>query len=169
MKEISNDWIEVKGNYVWFKYDLINAFNKKIKKMNMKQLIEFRDPVVQCVVNKFVERSDIGFAKYGKTLRDDKSDLFTWLNHIQEELMDATLYIQRLKEEISNLREERDLRNAIQDLDVINPETVTSKKKIKKLLKTGNGRGDHYTFTIDEPKYKTISSTADSHLNLTTK
>jgi polyhydroxyalkanoate synthesis regulator protein len=132
----------------------------------MKQLIEFRDPVVQCVVNKFVERSDIGFAKYGKTLRDDKSDLFTWLNHIQEELMDATLYIQRLKEEISDLREERDLRNAIQDLDVIDPETVTSKKKEKKRLKPGNGRGDHYTFTIDNPCGKYLSSTTNSHLNL---
>ena len=124
------------------------------KHYNMKQVIEFRDPVVQCVVNKFVERSDTGFAKYGKTLRDDKSDLFTWLNHIQEELMDATLYIQRLKEEISDLREERDLRNAIQDLDVVDPETVTSKKKEKKRLKSGNGRGDHYTFTIDEPEHK---------------
>lgn len=147
------------------------------KHYNMKQVIEFRDPVVQCVVNKFVGRSDVGFAKYGKTMRDDKSDLFTWLNHIQEELMDATLYIQRLKEEVSNLREERDLRNAIQDLDVIDPEIVTSKKKdlkvkgmkAKKSSVPKPGRGDHYTFTIDEPKYKTISSTADSHLNLTTK
>ena len=33
----------------------------------MKQEIEFRDPVVQSVVNKFVDRSDVGFAKYGKT------------------------------------------------------------------------------------------------------
>jgi hypothetical protein len=32
-----------------------------------KQEIEFRDPVVQSVVNKFVDRSDVGFAKYGKT------------------------------------------------------------------------------------------------------
>lgn len=130
-----------------------------------KQLIEFRDPVVQSVVNKFVDRSDIGFAKYGKTLRDDKSDLFTWLNHVQEELMDATLYIQRLKEEIGNLREERLLRDAIHDLDVIDPEIVIVKKKMKKSSKTGSGRGDHYTFTIDEPKFKgtTISHTANTH------
>jgi hypothetical protein len=68
-----------------------------------KQEIEFRDPVVQSVVNKFVDRSDVGFAKYGKTLRDDSSDVFEWLNHLQEELMDATLYLQRLKEEITTL------------------------------------------------------------------
>ena len=61
-----------------------------------KQLIEFRDPVVQSVVNKFVDRSDVGFKKYGKTLRDDKSDLFTWLNHVQEELQDGILYIEKV-------------------------------------------------------------------------
>jgi len=64
----------------------------------MKQEIEFRDPVVQSVVNKFVSRSDVGFKKYGITLRDDKSDMFAWLNHLQEELMDAVLYLEKAKE-----------------------------------------------------------------------
>ena len=73
--------------------------------MNKKE-VTFRDPVVENVVDKFVSRSDVGFAKYGKTLRDDPSDLFTWVNHLQEELMDAVLYMQRLKEEITNLKEE---------------------------------------------------------------
>ena len=69
----------------------------------MKEVtIQFRDPVVA----KFVSRSDVGFAKYGKTLRDDKSDLFAWANHLQEELMDAVLYIQRLKEELTDLEQE---------------------------------------------------------------
>ena len=63
-----------------------------------KQEIEFRDPVVKRVVNKFVKRSDVGFAKYGVTLDKDSSDLFAWLNHLQEELMDAVLYLQKAKE-----------------------------------------------------------------------
>ena len=66
--------------------------------MNKKQ-IEFRDPVVERVVDKFVSRSDVGFAKYGVTLEDDKSNIFAWINHLQEELMDAVLYLQKLKEE----------------------------------------------------------------------
>jgi hypothetical protein len=74
-----------------------------------KKEIMFRDPVVENVVDKFVSRSDVGFAKYGKTLRDDKSDVHTWLNHFQEELMDAVLYVQRLKEEVTTLKEELDL------------------------------------------------------------
>jgi len=63
-----------------------------------KKQIEFRDPVVERVVDKFVSRSDVGFAKYGVTLNDDKSNLFAWINHLQEELMDAVLYMQKLKE-----------------------------------------------------------------------
>ena len=125
----------------------------------MKQEIEFRDPVVQSVVNKFVDRSDVGFAKYGKTLRDDQSDVFVWLNHLQEELMDATLYLQRLKEEISTLREEKALLERldyeykkISDIDVIDAFEVCSKKK--KPSKPGSGRGDHYSFTIDKYKHK---------------
>ena len=135
-----------------------------------KQEIEFRDPVVQSVVNKFVDRSDVGFAKYGKTMRDDKSDVFVWLNHLQEELMDATLYLQRLKEEISDLREEKALINELNDIDVIDEFVFIPKKKEKKMKRKKSsgpkpGRGDHFTFTIDEPKYnRTISSIAASHL-----
>jgi hypothetical protein len=130
----------------------------------MKQEIEFRDPVVQSVVNKFVDRSDVGFKKYGKTLRDDKSDVFVWLNHLMEELMDATLYLQRLKEEISTLREEKALLQELNDIDVIDAFEVRVKKKTKS-SKPGNGRGDHYSFTIDEP-IRFISDTTNSHLNL---
>jgi hypothetical protein len=134
-----------------------------------KQEIEFRDPVVQCVVNKFVDRSDVGFAKYGKTLRNDQSDVFVWLNHLQEELMDATLYLQRLKEEISNLREEKALLKELNEIDIIDEFIFLPKKKqskdLKKHKKTGTGRGDHYTLTIDEPIYqRTLSSHFNSHL-----
>ena len=65
--------------------------------MNKKE-IKFRDPIVERVVDKFIDRSDVGFKKYKVTLEDDHSDMFAWINHLQEELMDATLYLQKLKE-----------------------------------------------------------------------
>jgi len=68
--------------------------------MNKKE-IKFRDPIVERVVDKFIDRSDVGFKKYKVTLEDDHSDLFAWINHLQEELMDATLYLQKLKETAS--------------------------------------------------------------------
>jgi len=60
--------------------------------------VKFRDPVVERVVDKFISRSDVGYEKYKVTLNDDPSNIFAWINHLQEELMDATLYLQKLKE-----------------------------------------------------------------------
>ena len=70
----------------------------------------FRDPVVKHVVNKFVARSDIGYEKYGRTLDDERKggykNLAGYLNDIQEELMDAVLYIQSARDELQDLSEE---------------------------------------------------------------
>ena len=72
--------------------------------------IEFRDPIVKRVVDKFVERSNVGFEKYGRSLdgerRGGHKDLVGYLNDIQEELMDAVLYIQAAREELSDLHED---------------------------------------------------------------
>jgi len=70
----------------------------------------FRDPVVKNVVDKFVNRSDVGFAKYEQTLDDERrlkmKNLQGYLNDIQEELMDAVLYIQAARDELQDLNEE---------------------------------------------------------------
>ena len=63
-----------------------------------QKIINFRDPVVERVVDKFVGRSDVGFEKYGVTLENDPGEMLEWLNHLQEELMDAVLYLQKAKE-----------------------------------------------------------------------
>ena len=70
----------------------------------------FRDPVVRKVCDKLVQRSDVGFAKYGSTLEDERrlkmKNLQGYLNDIQEELMDAVLYIQSARDELQDLSEE---------------------------------------------------------------
>jgi len=69
----------------------------QIKQINMT------DSIVESVLDKFKERSEEGIKKYGVTL--DRKDLngLEWLTHLQEELMDATLYIERLKKELEHL------------------------------------------------------------------
>ncbi len=70
----------------------------------MRRSYGFRDEVVKRVVDKFVDRSDIGYKKYGQTLHDERTskvkNLADYLNDIQEELMDAILYIQTAREEL---------------------------------------------------------------------
>jgi hypothetical protein len=104
-----------------------------------KKEIEFRDPVVERVVEKFVSRSNIGFAKYGNTLHDERTKkmkgLFKYLNDVQEELMDAVLYIQACKEDIQDLTEEALIQD-FRDIDVD--------------FEHVEGNGHAYAFTIDE-------------------
>jgi len=62
------------------------------------EMQEEQDSIVKSVVNSYKERSRVGIKKYNKTM--DRNDLSTseWLQHLQEELMDATLYIEKLKQ-----------------------------------------------------------------------
>jgi hypothetical protein len=59
-----------------------------------------KDSYVQLVKAKFEQRSQTGIKKYNTTLEREDLNLQEWLNHLQEELMDATLYVERLKAEL---------------------------------------------------------------------
>ena len=55
------------------------------------------DSVVRAICEKFLQRSAVGRAKYGTDLdRQDLSPL-DWIQHAQEEHMDAILYLEKLK------------------------------------------------------------------------
>jgi len=58
------------------------------------------DSVVRSVLHKFIERSSFGKKKYGTDLDRDDLSLLDWIQHTQEELMDATLYLEKLKKTV---------------------------------------------------------------------
>ena len=58
-----------------------------------------KDPIVESVINIMRSRSRDGILKYGTTLHDSPDGFYKFLNHLQEELMDATLYIEKLKQQ----------------------------------------------------------------------
>jgi hypothetical protein len=63
-----------------------------------------QDSHVKNVIQKYSERSKVGLLKYGTTLeRTDLTNL-QWLQHLQEELMDATLYIERIMSDIKKVK-----------------------------------------------------------------
>lgn len=79
--------VDIYGNKLWF--------NKENEHFEMKK----KDAIVESVINKYQQRSKLGISKYGTTLQDNNADNF--LIHLQEELMDASLYIEKL---LSQLR-----------------------------------------------------------------
>ena len=69
----------------------------------MKQQIE--DKIVLRVLARFNERSKLGIVKYNTTLERNDLSALEWLTHLQDELMDATLYVERLKDEVKQFKQ----------------------------------------------------------------
>ena len=53
-----------------------------------------KDKIVENVLNKYISRINVGITKYGTTLDQNNTDNF--LEHLQQELMDASLYLEKL-------------------------------------------------------------------------
>jgi len=51
------------------------------------------------VIEQIRQRAEVGKKKYGVTLEREDLSILDWLQHLQEELMDATAYIEKLKED----------------------------------------------------------------------
>jgi hypothetical protein len=56
------------------------------------------DSVVSSVVQSFLQRAEFGLKKYGKTMDRDDLTVLQWIQHAQEEHMDAILYLEKLKQ-----------------------------------------------------------------------
>ena len=60
------------------------------------------DRNVEAVVASLRERSARGLAKYGVTTERGDLTLVQWLQHLQEELLDAAIYVERVKGELQH-------------------------------------------------------------------
>ena len=60
-----------------------------------------KDFIVESVIDQFKDRSNVGIKKYGVTLDRDDLTMLEWFIHLQQELMDATLYIEKLKSKLN--------------------------------------------------------------------
>lgn len=62
------------------------------------------DQILNEVIENFKKRSIIGYLKYGVTM--DRNDLtyLEWINHLQEELMDACIYLQKIKQTTNEIK-----------------------------------------------------------------
>ena len=58
------------------------------------------DSIVNNVISAFIGRSNVGLQKYGTTLDREDLSILDWIQHAQEEHMDAILYLEKLKTEI---------------------------------------------------------------------
>ena len=59
---------------------------------------------MKSVIDKYQQRSEVGIDKYGTTLEENEDGIEIFLTHLQEEMMDATLYIEKLKNKFAKLK-----------------------------------------------------------------
>ena len=57
-----------------------------------------KDEIVESVINEFRLRSQRGIKKYGTTLQENELSPLEWLKNLQEELMDAVIYLEKVKQ-----------------------------------------------------------------------
>jgi GR25 family glycosyltransferase involved in LPS biosynthesis len=65
-----------------------------------KEVSYTADSVVNTVIESFIQRSNLGLQKYGTTLDREDLKVLDWIQHAQEEHMDAILYLEKLKREV---------------------------------------------------------------------
>jgi len=87
MSDSLRKWVEMQNDDRWTMDSTYK--NNQIKK----------DPIVQRVISIMELRSKVGIDKYGTTLYDSPDGFYQFLNHLQEELLDAILYIEKLKQQ----------------------------------------------------------------------
>ena len=50
------------------------------------------------VCEKILQRSEVGKKKYGVSMEEEVLSIRQWLTHLQEELMDAAVYVEKFWE-----------------------------------------------------------------------
>ena len=87
-------------NYFQDFLDLENTHRlkeKHFKEFNEKYF-DKKDPIIEDVITKYRKRSQEGIKKYGTTLADNNLSPEEWLTHLQEALMDAVVYLEKIKQ-----------------------------------------------------------------------
>tara|TARA_R100000005_G_C4927517_1_gene157983 strand:- start:220 stop:402 length:183 start_codon:yes stop_codon:yes gene_type:complete len=54
--------------------------------------------IEESVCKKILDRANVGKKKYGTTMERNDLTFQEWITHLQEELMDAIVYIEKLKQ-----------------------------------------------------------------------
>ena len=69
------------------------------------------------VCKKIQQRAKVGKAKYGVTMERTDLSIVEWLTHLQEELMDASVYVERLIQDYKKFTSSNEILNLLKELN----------------------------------------------------
>ena len=97
----SSNWFML-NHYLGYQHEGYSDLSNIQKVALIPQIIKSptSDTIVNSVIDSFVKRSNLGLQKYGTTLDRNDLSVLDWIQHAQEEHMDAILYLEKLKTEL---------------------------------------------------------------------
>jgi|TARA_B100000424_G_C22475588_1_gene278372 hypothetical protein len=69
------------------------------------------------VCKKIQARAEVGKAKYGVSMERTDLNIVEWLTHLQEELMDASVYVERLIQDYKKYANRKEIIDLLQELN----------------------------------------------------
>jgi hypothetical protein len=102
------------------------------------------DKIVTQVIEEFRRRSQVGIKKYGTTLDQNNTDDF--IQHLREELMDAILYLTKIKSE-RTMKSEKIVKY------VLDHKTSYLIKGLNYPVKEEDGKNYYFVFNQQTVKY----------------
>ncbi len=69
------------------------------------------------VCKKILMRAEVGKAKYGVTMERTDLNIVEWLTHLQEELMDAAVYVERLIQDYKKYAHRNEIIDLLKELN----------------------------------------------------
>ena len=110
--------------------------------------IDTKDEIVLAVLKKMDQRSLVGQEKYGATMMEEivgqEKDLNRFLIDVQEELMDALLYIEAAKRCLSDEIEEAMIRRS-EPVTPCNAHAFEEDEERMKVVAQNGNTGEHYS------------------------
>lgn len=129
----------------------------------MEMINRNNDGIVQSLIKRFLSRSAKGIDTYGMTLEQNRMPIKDWNLYLQEELMDASLYLEKLRtvhdetdekvKILSNkIRESQNRTNSIKkDLEKIMDDVLSTdlQPELLDLIKTTKNNIENLEFQLE--------------------
>jgi tRNA/tmRNA/rRNA uracil-C5-methylase (TrmA/RlmC/RlmD family) len=87
---------------LWRLGDEISMLEPKVLTEAINTILTQQDSILESLIDKYKQRSELGIKKYNTTLDRTDLTLIDWINHAQDEAMDLSLYLEKIKQTINN-------------------------------------------------------------------
>lgn len=82
---------------LWRLGEEISMLEPKVITEAIDTILTQQDSILESLIDKYKQRSELGIKKYNTTLDRTDLSMLDWINHAQDEAMDLSLYLQKIK------------------------------------------------------------------------